>query len=687
MKHSAATLYQKEGTKKVLASLISILVGLLVGGIAVILVGCFNEKISLSGAWDGFRIIFAGIFSTGRNAAGELTWGFNAVNTGDMLFRATPLIMTGLSVAVAFKTGLFNIGAPGQYLISTMATLMIALSIPSSSVPTWIIWILAFLGGCLAGALWGALPGLAKACLNINEVLACIMTNWVAANLVTWMFDISNFKNTVENTKSGYIYKTSFNGVATPKLGLDKLFPGSQVNAGILVAILLAIAMYILMTKTTLGYELQACGANRHAARYAGIKDKRNIVLSMAIAGALAGAGAALYYLSGNTEFYWSTYQSLPAVGFNGIPVALLALNNPIAVIFAGIFMAMLKIVGQQLTNLTAYNEYITDVIIAVIVYLSAFSLVIRMMLSGRKKKKIAVADTAPIPQGAAVLAAQQAGNWVAMQGLELLAMLVAAAMGAVFSLLLSFASINLRADQTIGGTALNLMAPALVLFLVRIIANQNTLQLATGDSATWFMIRKSTFGIDKNTDLGFFGETFLVKVYLATYVCIILFVILSIILYKTRFGLRLRACGENPQAADSLGINVYKMRYIGTTISGALAGMGGFVYALTTANCSSNGDVAGFGFLALAVMIFGNWRPLNIAGASLLFGLFKCIAAAYSSIDINGDGVYWLAAIGISSHLYRMLPYIITLLVLAFTSKKSRAPKAEGIPYDKARR
>ena len=281
MKHSVATLYQKEGTKKVLASLISILAGLLVGGIAVILVGCFNEKISLSGAWDGFRIIFAGIFSTGRNAAGELTWGFNAVNTGDMLFRATPLIMTGLSVAVAFKTGLFNIGAPGQYLISTMATLMIALSIPSSSVPTWIIWILAFLGGCLAGALWGALPGLAKACLNINEVLACIMTNWVAANLVTWMFDISNFKNTVENTKSGYIYKTSFNGVATPKLGLDKLFPGSQVNAGILVAILLAIAMYILMTKTTLGYELQACGANRHAARYAGIKDKRNIVLSM----------------------------------------------------------------------------------------------------------------------------------------------------------------------------------------------------------------------------------------------------------------------------------------------------------------------------------------------------------------------------------------------------------------------
>ena len=282
---------------------------------------------------------------------------------------------------------------------------------------------------------------------------------------------------------------------------------------------------------------------------------------------------------------------------------------------------------------------------------------------------------------------AVRAGNWLTLQGLEIMAMLVAAIMGAIFSLLLSFASINLKADQTIGGTALNLMAPALVLFLVRILANQNTLQMATGDAASWFMIKKSTFGIDKSVNLGFLGETFLNKVYLATYICILLFVVLSVILYTTRFGLRLRSCGENPQAAASLGINVFKMRYAGTTISGALAGMGGFVYALTTANCSANGDVAGFGFLALAVMIFGNWKPLNIALASLLFGLFKCIAAAYSTIDINGDGVFLLAELGISSHLYRMLPYLVTLLVLAFTSKKSRAPKAEGIPYDKGTR
>ena len=284
--------------------------------------------------------------------------------------------------------------------------------------------------------------------------------------------------------------------------------------------------------------------------------------------------------------------------------------------------------------------------------------------------------------------AAKQAGNWIALQGFEILGMLVAALLGAIFSLLLSFASVNLKADQTIGGTALNLLAPALVLFLIRIIASQNTLYMVNGnDAASWFMIKKTTLGFDRNADLGFLGNTFLHKVYLATYLCIVLFVILSVLLYKTKFGLRLRACGENPQAADSLGINVAKMRYAGTTISGALAGMGGFVYSLTTANCSSNGDVAGFGFLALAVMIFGNWKPLNIAFSALLFGLFKCIAASYASIDINGDGIFLLKEIGISQHLYRMLPYIITLVVLAFTSKKSRAPKAEGIPYDKGKR
>ena len=379
-------LLKKDGTQKLLASLLSIVIGLVVGAIVVAIVGLTKPNIGMTGMWDGVRLIFIGIFANGRNAAGQLAWGFNPTSWGNMLFRATPVIMTGLSVAVAFKTGLFNIGAPGQYLMGTMTSLMLALGIPSAAVPAGLIWVIAFLGGMIAGALWGAVPGLLKAFLNINEVLACIMTNWLAANIVTWVFDVSNFKNVAEGTKTGYIYKTTFNGVSTPKLGLDKIFPNSQVNGGILVAVVIAVAVYIIMNKTTLGYQLKACGANRHAARYAGIADKRNIVLSMAIAGALAGGGAALYWLSGNTEFFWSTYQALPAVGFNGIPVALLAVNNPIGVIFSGLFMAMLDIVGQNLTGFTAYNEYITDVIIAVIVYLSAFSLLIQTWLAGKKK-------------------------------------------------------------------------------------------------------------------------------------------------------------------------------------------------------------------------------------------------------------------------------------------------------------
>ena len=383
----ARTLRDSAAFRSVLASLLSIAIGLAAGALLILIVGLCSPDLSGKSIWEGVRLVLFGIFSTGRSASGALTFGFNPANVGNMLFRATPLILTGLSVAVAFKTGLFNIGAPGQYLAGTAVTLFIALKIPSTVIPAWLIWLAAFLGGVAAGALWGAIPGLFKAFLNVNEVLACIMTNWIAADLVTWVFDISDLKNVVESTKSGYIYKTSFNGVQTARLGLQRLFAGSQVNAGILIAAVLAIGMYVMLEKTTFGYELKACGANRFAAKYAGSRDRRSIVLSMAIAGALAGAAGSLYYLSGNTEFFWSTYQSLPAVGFNGIPVALLAASNPVAVIFTGMFMSMLDIAGLQLTNLTAYNEYITDVIISVIVYLSAFSLVIRMWITGRKRR------------------------------------------------------------------------------------------------------------------------------------------------------------------------------------------------------------------------------------------------------------------------------------------------------------
>ena len=408
--------FDKAGTRSVLASLVAILVGMLAGGVIILIVGLTNPSLGIKGAWEGIRLVVAGLFATGRSPSGSLTFGFNSASFGNMLFRAVPLIMTGLSVALGNKAGLFNIGAPGQYLAGTAASLFVALSVPTNVVPAWLVWIIALLAGMMAGACWGAIPGILKAYLNINEVLACIMTNWIAANAVTWVFDVSNLKNVLEGTKSGYIYKTSTilndvvidsvrstvganlpegaqlvatrGGVATGKMGLDAIFSGSQVNGGILVAILIAIVIYVILSRTTLGYQLKACGANRYAARYAGIQDKRNIVLTMALAGALAAAGGALYYLSGNTEFFWNTYQSLPAEGFNGIPVALLAINNPLGVIFSAVFMSMLQICGQKLTELTAYNEYITNVIIAVIVYLSAFMLVIKMWIGKLRKGK-----------------------------------------------------------------------------------------------------------------------------------------------------------------------------------------------------------------------------------------------------------------------------------------------------------
>ena len=203
---------------------------------------------------------------------------------------------------------------------------------------------------------------------------------------------------------------------------------------------------------------------------------------------------------------------------------------------------------------------------------------------------------------------------------------------------------------------------------------------MLTGDAASWFMIKKSTLGIDKNTDLGFFGETFVNKVYLATYVCILLFIILSILLYKTRFGLRLRACGEHPQAADSVGINVYKMRYAGVLLSGALGAIGGLAYIVPPVQTwNFEVGVAGAGFLALAVMIFGQWKPFNICAAAMFFAVFKSLANIADST--------FLAQLHWSSNIYNMMPFIASMIILAFTSKNSMAPKAEGIPYDKGSR
>ena len=265
--------------------------------------------------------------------------------------------------------------------------------------------------------------------------------------------------------------------------------------------------------------------------------------------------------------------------------------------------------------------------------------------------------------------------------------MLIASAAGALFSLLLSFSAIKLKADQTIGGTALNMIAPALSLFIIKLTFHKDELEMARSMGSDG---QYHDFGyVILNDKLGSVGSVFFDKMYISTYIAIAVFIILSILIYKTKYGLRLRACGEHPQAADSVGINVCRMRYIGTTVSGALAGLGGYIYIATVANGTASGAVAGMGFLALAIMIFGNWKPLGIAFGALLFGFLKCLGVIYDQIflTIGGEKVYFLKDLNMPMYFYNIIPYIAVLVVLAFTSKKSRAPKAEGIPYDKGAR
>ena len=259
------------------------------------------------------------------------------------------------------------------------------------------------------------------------------------------------------------------------------------------------------------------------------------------------------------------------------------------------------------------------------------------------------------------------------------IAILVAGVTGMIFSLLLGFAAINLKADQTIGGTALNQFAPAFAVVMTWAIQGQG---LTTIFIPNWVRITRDTFGLAPVDGPSFWNNLIFKYFYLTTPVAIVLFIAAYIVMYKTRFGLRLRACGEHPQAADSVGINVYKMRYAGVLISGFLGGVGGLAYTLA-AGSGFNSDVGGYGFLALAVMIFGNWKPLPILGASLFFALFKVIAALNATLTFlpKFEGVKEI------SNFYQMLPYIVTMIVLIFTSKNSQAPKAEGIPYDKGSR
>ncbi len=257
-------------------------------------------------------------------------------------------------------------------------------------------------------------------------------------------------------------------------------------------------------------------------------------------------------------------------------------------------------------------------------------------------------------------------------QGLLLLAIVVAAGSGLVFSLLHAYAAVNLKADQTISGTALNMFAPAIAIYAARMLQDNGVQQVQFTNT---FRIQKVPF----LGDIPVLGPLLFQNTYITTYLGLAILIAAAFALYKTKFGLRLRACGEHPQAADSVGVNVYRIRYAGVMISGALAGLGGLIFVVPTST-NFNATVSGYGFLALAVLIFGQWKPMRIFMAALFFGLMKTIASAYS-------GIPFLKDLRIPSDIYKMIPFIATLIVLAFSSRNSQAPRAAGVPYDKGGR
>ena len=259
---------------------------------------------------------------------------------------------------------------------------------------------------------------------------------------------------------------------------------------------------------------------------------------------------------------------------------------------------------------------------------------------------------------------------FVSGQPVLLMAIAVSMLAGITISFFHAYASINLKANQIISGTAINMLAPALAIFIARTIRTVQQVPFVNQ-----FRIEK----VPLLGDIPFFGHLFFRNTYVTTYIGFLILAVSVFVLYKTRFGLRLRACGEHPQAADSAGINVYAMRYAGVLISGALAGLGGLVFVIPT-SIEFNPEVSGYGFLALAVLIFGQWKPLRILAAAFFFGFMKEISSSYSGIEFMRD-------FQISSYVYKMIPYIATLVVLAFSSKMSQAPKAIGMPFDKGRR
>lgn len=340
-----------------LSSVGAIVVGLLFG-LLILLIS------NASRAGQGFLWILTGSLSSAKDI-------------GNVLYYATPIILTGLSVAFAFRTSLFNIGASGQFIMGAYGAVLVGVNLTALGSFHWIV---ALLASAVFGAVWALIPGILKAYRNVNEVISCIMFNYIGMYLTNWFVKATVYHQLTN--RSLPVAETA----NIPKMGLDLLFPNSSANGGILLAILIAIVLYIVLNKTTFGFELKACGFNRNASRYAGINEKKNIILAMVIAGALAGLGGGLLYLAGSGK-YIHVEDILPAEGFQGISVALLGMSHPIGALFAGLFIAYISVGGSYM-QLSGFVPEIIDIITASIIYFAAFALIFRNVLQRIRSKK-----------------------------------------------------------------------------------------------------------------------------------------------------------------------------------------------------------------------------------------------------------------------------------------------------------
>ena len=378
MNEKKRSLLQNKGVQSLLASLLCILAGLLIGYLVLLI-------INPAGAWEAIVTIVEN-FLYYPSPQAQIRY------FGNTLVKTAPLLMCSLSVLFAYKVGLFNIGAAGQYVIGAGACLYCALA--------WQMpWFVCMLAAVAAGAVLGAISGALKAYRNVNEVISCIMLNWIS------LYAVNVLLSQVKETASPYTLTLSSTnpGALLPSLGLGDLFQNNRyVTLAIPLTVLVAAAIWVLLEKTKLGYELKATGFNKYAAQYCGMKEKRNIILTMVIAGGLAGLGAAALYLTG-FEQWQTTHSSIPSMGFNGIAAAFLGGLNPIGSIFASYFIQHITNGGAYVDK-TMYSAQISDLISALIIYLCGFVLFFKVFMNGwldrREEKRRAKEDASGSEEG-----------------------------------------------------------------------------------------------------------------------------------------------------------------------------------------------------------------------------------------------------------------------------------------------